>query len=655
MLRYTGIPMLRSLVLLVLLLLAPPALADECTSPVFDSTGKANASEIEPLLKKIVGDGADPALVRILTTDQMNKYGNLDKYAGAMLNRCPSWQSAGGRLKSNIFLLILEPNGKVAVQFAKKGPFQNILTHEKIVDIGQEMGGLISKGDLTGAAKAGLIRSHDLISAPAPKVAAPIVASGPVTIVNHNEKPADLSGLWTFMKWLLALGVLAGLGFAAYLYLSSKSKRQAAQQKAQVARGACTNLIEGFAQNSSIFKVLLAPVKPTISATEYAALLSRIEAWEGTADRAKNQFASQSGSANDPESSGLSVNSYDAMTETFERLQSNLERISSEATQIEKTIRGIGLLRDSAQPAIDELGREIEAATRAINAETTLKTDGPRATLKRAIDAVEMAEEKLAEKSFQAVIDACRDGMSLARKATQELKGLATRKRDVENSISRLESNDPSNVLSRVDSIIETTRKNYGDSSVASASGHRSTISQKMTERRLAISSAKSALTLQDWNQAERQIEVAKKATQVINNAVESIEDLGPAVLRQRRAQEEEERRREEASRRAASRSSYRSQSQVTHVHHHHEDDSPGFGTGALLGGLAGLAVGSSLRDDEDRRDRGWGDSRSSDDDNDFGGSSVQTSRSDDSDSDFGGGSIDTSSNDDNGFSSNND
>ena len=80
------------------------------------------------------------------------------------------------------------------------------------MDISQEMGGLIGKGDLTGAAKAGLMRAHALISAP--KAAAQIVASGPVTIVNHNEKPADLSGGFSFLKWLLAIGVIgAGIWF----------------------------------------------------------------------------------------------------------------------------------------------------------------------------------------------------------------------------------------------------------------------------------------------------------------------------------------------------------------------------------------------------------------------------------------------------------
>lgn len=637
--------MFRSLVLfIVLLLLTPPALADECTSPVFDSTGKTNTSEIEPLLKKIVGDGADPALVRIITTGQMIQYGNLDKYAGAMLSRCPSWQSAGGRLKSNIFLLIIEPNGKVAVQFAKKGPFQNILTHEKIVDIGQEMGGLIAKGDLTGAAKAGLLRAHTLISAPASKVGNPIVASGPVTIVNHNEKPTDLSGFWTLLGRILILGVLIGLGFVAYLYLASRSKRksaqQKAQQKAQLARGVCTNLIDGFTHHLTLFKVLLAPVKPTISATEYAALQSRIEAWEGAADQAKNQFANQSGSANDPESSGLSAEAYETMADTYERLQLSLEQISTEAARIEKTIRNIGRLRDSAQPAINELGREIKSATQAINAETALKVDGPRATLKLAIDALEMAEEKLAEKSFQAVIDTCKEGATLAKESVQDLKKLVTRKRDAEECVSRLESDDLSNVLPRVDAIVEATRKTYGDSSVVAAPNHRSTISQKMTERRLAVKSAKSALTLQDWNQAEYQINVAKKATQVLNSSVGFIEDLGPAILRQRRAKEEEARRKEEAARRASSRSSRRSTPQVSHiVHHHVQDDNPGFGTGVLLGGLGGLALDSALRDDD------FG----------FGGESVQTSRNDDSDRGFGGESIDTpSSNDDNGFSNNN-
>jgi hypothetical protein len=310
-------------------------------------------------------------------------------------------------------------------------------------------------------------------------------------------------------------------------------------------------------------------------------------------------------------------------------------------------------LRDSAQPAIDALSREIEAATSAINSETTLKVDGPRATLKLAIDAVELAEERLSEKNYQSSLDACKSGGSLAKKAVQELKGLASRKREIENSLSKLEEVDVSRILTKFDTVVATTRQTYGKDSVASAPVHRATVTQKIAERRIAIASAKSAVTIQDWERAEQQIEVARKATSSINYAVNTIEDLRPAIIRQRQAIEAENRRPSYPS----AGHSHHSPKHVTQVTNNYGSDDPGFGSGLATGILGTLAVESILDGREERREHSsWGGGRSSDDDSGFGGASIQTNRDDDSDRGFGGESIDTSSsNDDNGFSSNND
>jgi hypothetical protein len=507
------------------------------------------------------------------------------------------------------------------------------------------MGGLISKGDLTGAAKAGLLRAHTLISAPVrPSTPAP------VTIVNHNEKPADLSGFFSFLKWLLLLAVLGGVVWLFLLWRSGKAKCHAAQQKAQNAKSNCTNLIDGFITQLTTLNALMGPLKTNISAIEFETFQSKLNGIKARMDSAKGQFANRSGLANDPECTGLSSESYAVMTNTFERLYSNLEQVSNDANKLERSLREMGRTRDSAQPAINELTREIELATTTINGETTLKTDGPRATLKRAIDLLELAEEHLMEKRFQAVISACQEGMTLAKKSIQELKGLSSRKRSVQNAISLLDAVDISGILPKVDATILATRQAYGNGAVSDAANIRAAIVAKLSERRSALAAAKSAFTTQNWVDAERQIEVVKKVDADINYKVGRIEDLGPAIIRgQQAAQQAALRAQQEAARRA----SYSSKSSGhSHSHHTHEDRDLGFGTGMVVGGLTGLAVGASL-EREERRSR-----NRNDDDNGlvFGGESVQSSSSNDEDRGFGGESVQsTSSNDDSGFSSNND
>jgi hypothetical protein len=649
----------RSTVLfLALLMLAPSALADECTSRVYDTTGKVtDIAGIESTLKSIVGDGADPTLVRVITTAQMNEVGNLDKYAGAMLKHCPSWQSAGGNLKSNIFLMVVEPSGTIAILFNKNGPFQAVLGG-KTQPIRNEMGGLLAKGDITGSIKSGLILTHSLLAAPR---SAPVGASGPVTIVNHNEKPTDLSGLWTFMKWLLGLGVITGIIILVLRIKAGKNAALSAQQVAQNQKGACDSLILGFLSKVIRLKALLTNIKSSTNELDFEKLQRSFEALEADIDTAKGQFASAQGSANDPESSDLSKEQYDAMGDIFSRRLSSLEEIDQRANDLERSIRKITQLRESAQPAIDELGKKIEAAINVINGETTLKTDGPRSTLKLAIDAVELAEEKLKEKNYQEVLDTCKNGVNLATKAVLELKTLISRKKNIENAIAQIEVTDISGSLARVDTVIANTRQTYGEDSIRSAPGYRTTVSQKLNERRIAIAAAKSSATAQNWDNAEYQISVAQKATSSITDAVNRIEDIGPSILRQRQAQEAEEHRRLEIARQTASRSQ-----SSGHSHSHHttnitnyggrlyDDDGPGFGTGLATGVLGTLAV-ESILDNERREERSNYGSRSNDDDGGgsiFGGDSGRSDSNSSSDSSWGGdsGSSDSSSSDSGGW-----
>ena len=632
---------------LALLVFAHPAFAaDECTSRVFDSTGKlTNVSDIDSALGKLSSDGAFP-LIRVITSAQMNEQGNLEKYIVKMKNRCPSWQSAGGNLKTNIFVIALVPEGTVGVYFSKKGPFQNSL-QGKTEDIRSEMAKPIAKGDLSGAIKAGIARAHDLLSAP--KVA-PIVANGPVTIVNHNEKPADLS----FMKWLIGAFILGAAVWLFFFMRSRKDKRQAARQKAQVTRANCNNLINGFDERMTLLGSLLNSYKSAVSTTEFQDFQSQMSALDRRASSAKSQFASSQGSANDPESVGLSAEQYDAMTETFERSLRSLSAVGDEIDAFEATVKGIGKLRDQAKPAIDALTRDVENATNSINAERVLKTDGPRATLQQATNLLERAKKELEDKSYQAVANTCRKGTALANKAAQQVRELASRKNSIELDIQQLDSADMSGKTVAIDAAISDLRTTYGESEATPAFEQRTVVIEKLAERQAAIAVAKSGVFTQNWDLAEQKIAIAKSATSSIDNAIGTVQNMG---------------RRLNQSRVRSSSGPYRTSSgpsrvtNTTVVNNYggrdRYDDSPGFGTGVAAGVVGALAVESLIEGNEENRelrrelreerreDRGWGwggGGRSRNDDEDLGGGSGNvTEAPDNEDEDIGGDSNDTS------------
>jgi protein-S-isoprenylcysteine O-methyltransferase Ste14 len=654
-------PVMMLLALLVLSL-ARPAYADECNSPVFDTTGKINATEVEPLLKKIVGDGADPALVRVITTAEMNQHGNLDKYAGNMLTRCPSWQSAGGRLKANIFLLILEPNGKVAVQFSKKGPFQSILTHNKIVDIGEEMGGLIRKGDLTGAAKAGLMRSHALISTT--KAESRIVASGPVTIVNHNEKPADLSGGFSFLKWLLLAGALAGVVWLLFYIKSRKEERQAAQQKAQSTRADCNDMLLGFDTRLNKIGSFLSSYKSMLSTNYFETFQDQLKDLDRRVSVTKGQFVSSQSTSNDPECVGLSADQYDAMTDIFERHLGNLGSLDRELSSFESAVMGIKRLRDGAQPAIDTLTSEIESATSKVNAERSMKTNGPRSLLQQAINCAEVAQKSLEEKNYQIVADACKEGTALARKAAQQVQDLISRKQRIESDITRLDQDSMAEKLTSLDALISEIKTTFGEESVTPALEQRIVVIQRTQTRLSSIALAKSSVLTQNWDSAEQQITIARSAESDISNAINTVRNLSRRLSNARHPQHNSSSR--PSSGYGSSRSNHHGTN--TTVVNNYGGGSRYDNDGLVLGLGLGLALDNIETNEENRRlrrdleeeRRGYGGRGSSRDDDDdrrggfggFGGESVQSSSNDDNG--WGGESIDTSSSSsDSDFSSN--
>jgi hypothetical protein len=570
-----------------------------------------------------------------------------------MLKRCPSWQSAGGRLKANIFLLILEPKGKIAVQFAKKGPFQSVFPNERIVDIGQEMGGLISKGDLTGAAKAGLLRAHALISAQ--KAESRIVASGPVTIVNHNEKPADLSGGFSFLKWLLAIDVASGLIWLLLFLRAKKEKTQAAQQTAQTKLASCNNLIIDFDSRLTRIASMITSYKATIGVVDFNTYQATLQDLDSKQSSAKSQFANSATSSNDPASSGLSADQYDAMARIYDRQLGTLNDLDSSITRFEGIVRGIGKLRDGAQPAIDALTAEIESATSVVNAEKVLKTDGPRATLQQAINLLERATSELEAKSFQAVANTCKEGMGQAKKATQQVRELASRKQNIENSISQLDRLVMSDRLASIDTLISEIHTMYGEGSESPALEQRAVVTQKTQERQSAITLAKGSCLTQNWDLAEQQIAIAKSTESAIDNAIGTVQNLSRRLANARRPQQSSSYRPSSGGYSGGSRSNH-----VTHTTVVNNYGRPGYDdNGLALGVGLGLAIddmetnaeNTRLRREleEERRERSWGGSsrRSNDDDSSFGGGSVQSSSSDDGDSGYGGDSVDTSSSND--------
>jgi len=527
---------LKSIVLfLTLLVFAAPAYADECGSRVFDSTGKANTDAIKSALNPLISDGADP-MVRIITAEQINAAGgNIDKYAQGMVKRCSAWQSPGGNMKSNLLILAVTQDtsieSPVGIYFSKSGPLTAL--RGQTAAVRSEMASTL-KSDVTASIQNGIQAMHGKLSVAKTRASETrILSNGPTTIINEApSKPMNLTFLWV----LLALGVAGVLYWLYSRKQSDKAKANASRQTAQERRAACNNMILGLDSSMSQLGALLSSFKSVIHTSEFTAMQTKLGAIQGRIAAAKTEFANMQGSANDPESLGLTAEAYDRMTDTFKESFQKLNGINGEVKALETSIRKINSLKEGAEPAIEALSGEIEKATQAVTTERILKTDGPKATLQQAITLAERANTELADKRFQAVADTCREATALAQKAAQQVRDLGARKTRVDSAIRQLDAENVTAKLITADAAISSIRTTYGETVVSQVNESRALIVQAIEQRRQSIVGAKGASFSQNWDSAEQNIAAANSATSVINSALSNIQDTGPRIEREKEA-----------------------------------------------------------------------------------------------------------------------
>jgi hypothetical protein len=356
------------------------------------------------------------------------------------------------------------------------------------------------KNDVTTSIQNGIKAMHSKLSSP---MAKGVVAGGNVTIINKEaETPMNLTFLWV----LLFLGVV---GAAIWLYVksqSAKAKCRAAQQMAQGRRAECNNLLIGFDNSMSQLGALLSSFGSVIHASEFQAMQTKLGGIQTSINTAKAQFTNLQGSGNDPDSIGRTAEEYGAMTSDFDRSLQTIQSIDSSVKELESSIRKIKSLKEGAEPAIEALASEIARATTAVTAEKILKTDGPKATLQQAITLMERVQGELEDKRYQAVADTCREATTLAQKAAQQVRDLGARKSRIDSEIITQDTINDSSKLASADATIASLRQTYGEEVANSANEKRILIVQKIGERCLAISGAKSASFSQSWDLAEQKL-----------------------------------------------------------------------------------------------------------------------------------------------------
>lgn len=283
-------------ILVLNLLLALPVFAN-CDDPVEDLANVfgSKTSAVQSAAQYLENKGLD---VRIRTVPTSS---NLDITEKEFERNCLSWQSANGQRKSTLLVLMVATESrKLGLYYG--GSLSNALDNhwnriKQDYMVPAFHGGNYAEGFI--AASQALGRRIESFQSEA-------VIPATVTTVNQA---ADLSGLWTFMKWfLLLIAVVSCVGFVVVALVRRKKEREKLEAEQNYAVGT---------RNKVIAK---------ITDLENDSLTG----WNKTRlEEISQDFYNLSKySKNDPTVNGLSLATYQYIGREYERLFQDLSEIN---------------------------------------------------------------------------------------------------------------------------------------------------------------------------------------------------------------------------------------------------------------------------------------------------------------------------------------
>jgi hypothetical protein len=211
------------------------AFALDCDSLVVDEAGifGANASRVQSAAEQLVRDGAD---VRVRTFSR-HGYPNLDQFQAAIEKQCASWQAPNGDTKSNLLTFVISMEERDIGMFfgeAWRGRLDGVWTDIMAQDVLPLMRAAAEdeSPDFSIAIATGLGQVHGTLTA----IRQTSSGTGTTTIV--NEKPADLSGLWTVLLVMLGSGLLMAFAYGVVRFLRARNRAKAMRQQALTKKNA---------------------------------------------------------------------------------------------------------------------------------------------------------------------------------------------------------------------------------------------------------------------------------------------------------------------------------------------------------------------------------------------------------------------------------
>ncbi|MDB5194499.1 MAG: chromosome segregation ATPase-like protein [Parcubacteria group bacterium] len=325
------------------------------------------------------------ATVRIRTL----RKGKTNPYYAAEKARCDSWHVPGDTVtRGNLVAVMYSVDGgDVGVRYgaawrATLGPtWKDIARNDMLPrfrDHDYAAGFAVGVSSLTR-----LVNAH--LKPPA----------APTTIINQAP-PADLSGLWKVLGWIVVLGALALIAILIRRFVQERNERRAAQGRALTARASASNLVNTLPGELEDEKILATTMAKQMTEADALSLKKDLDKASRALTSATTSYSSLSSSRNDPEKDSLSVAEYGSMERSYQGIFNSLNDAKCLIDGVRTSIENA---KERAKSAPDQL-RALQGRLATLNQSVaSLKQrgfniggiEGQAADAKTSVDAAESA------------------------------------------------------------------------------------------------------------------------------------------------------------------------------------------------------------------------------------------------------------------------
>ena len=324
---------------------------------------------------------------------------------------------------------------------------------------------------------------------------------------------APSAAVWVF----LGLLTLAAGGVAYYFLRRSKAESRAAQQHAKNKAASCATEIEAFSLAAiTVLEAKVAAASKGCSPDDSRALMALLAAFKTGVASVTQRFDRLSETSN-PDDDGKSSEEYASMERSYDMLLSGLRDAGDTQASLENRLDKIKRMADRAKPALDKLGKDIEAAAAAIaDAQVAgFKTGDLAAALAEAMTDQEAATAALGEGRSAAAKSVCDSGSTKAKKVCTDVKALAARKNAVERHATTVRAS-----FAATASSVDASKRDFAAIQMGFVASSwepvEDNVSQAMTAMLSAAQKCDAAavaakMEAQDWDSAEKLLGDAEK------------------------------------------------------------------------------------------------------------------------------------------------